>query len=262
MKLADRLLVKELGNALVALRKNPLLVFGASVMDLLFLFLYAFVGTFVGDQIAAHAVLIANHVSPMLAKGETGLLAKLFEGALRPLTFKLLVLMGLFFLVLFIIYVIIQGLAWWFSAKTAGTEQKFSVYLARFAKLNLVWLVFFVLIKLVDVLLGLRFQLIKKFVPGAFNLATPVMTVVFAALVLIAFLSYPRLKAKDFLHIPFLTALGLLGMCAVLFLVRWFVVENAGKVSTDLALLVSIMLLPVFVLMRVYAVRVVNHVGA
>lgn len=261
MNLADSLLVRELVDSLVALKKNPLLMLGASVLDLVFLFLYAFVGTFVGDQIAAHAVLIANQVSPMLAQGQTGILAKLFEGALRPLTFKLLLLMGLFFVLLYVLYVIIQGASWWLSSKTAGQDHKFSKYLSRFAKLNLFWLVLFVLIKLVDVLLGLRFQLVKKFAPGAFNLATPVMTVVFAVLLIIVFLSYPRLYAREFLRTPLLVVLGLLGMCAVLFLVCWFVIDLFSSVA-ELQLLSQIILLPIFVLFRVYAIRVISNVDA
>ena len=262
MHLAESELVKELLGALDCMKKNPVFVLAVVGLDLLFVIFCTFIYSLVGNQIAAHAVLIANQVSPMLAKGETGLLVKLFQGALQPLTVKLLVLIGLFFVLLYVGYVILQGLAWWLCSQVAQSSHSLRKYVVLFAKLNVVWLVLFAFIKLLDVFLGLRYQLIRKFAPSALNVSAPIVSVLFVTLGIIVFLSYGRLRAWEFLKIPFLQGSGLLVMCAVLFLVVWAVIDIFSTARFELRLFVQILFLPIFVLIRVYMIRVVNHVRA
>ncbi|HLC32332.1 MAG TPA: hypothetical protein VJJ82_00745, partial [Candidatus Nanoarchaeia archaeon] len=195
---------------------------------------------------------------PMLAKGETGLLAKLFEGTLQPLTMKLLLLMLLLFVLLYIVYVIIQGPAWYLASKIADQQSSLGKYLATFAKLNLLWLLFFVIIKMLDITLGLRYQLIKKFSPLALNVSAPIVTVLFVILGIIVFTSYGRLRALEFLKIPFLRMIGMLFVCVVLFLVLWFIIDLFASAPFEARVLVQIIFLPIFVLVRTYSIRVVN----
>nr|AQS33581.1 hypothetical protein [uncultured archaeon]AQS33876.1 hypothetical protein [uncultured archaeon] len=244
------------------MKKNPVFVLAVVGLDLLFVIFCTFIYSLVGNQIAAHAVLIANQVSPMLAQGQTGLLAKLFQGSLQPLTVKLLVLVGLFFVLLYVGYVVLQGLAWWFSSQVAQSAHSLRKYVVLFAKLNVLWLVLFAFIKLLDVFLGLRYQLIRKFAPSALNVSAPIITVLFVALGIVVFLSYGRLRAREFLKIPFLQGSGLLAMCVILFLVVWAIVDLFSTARFELRLLVQILFLPIFVLIRVYMIRVVNHVRA
>ena len=259
MNLSQSLLVKELLSSLDGIKNNPLLVLGASALDALFVFCYAFVGTLVSDQIAAHVVLISNQVSPMIAGGQTRILFKLFEGSLRPLSFKLVTLIFIFFVLIYLLYIALQGPAWWLASKVAGNKSSLNKYFWKFAKINLAWLVVFAVWKVLYFFFSVRYQLLKKFAPGT-DVAAIVFTVLFIVLTILAFLSYTRLRFSEGLKLPLSISAGLVGLCLVFALVALFIVSQLGKFSADLGLFVSILLFPVFVLMRVYAVRVVGNV--
>ncbi len=257
MNLEKTLLVRELLAGLKNILHNPLLVLGASALDALFIFCYAFVGTFVGDQIAAHVVLISNQISPMIASGQTGILFKLFEGALQSLSFKLVSLIILFFVLLYLVYIALQGPSWWLASKVAGNKVSFSSYFWKFAKLNLAWLVIFAVWKILDVFFSVRYQLLKKFAPGT-DFAAIIFTALFVFIAVSAFLSYTRLRFFEGVKLPLRVSAGIIGLCLVFLLVAVFVVSQLGRLNADFGLFVSILLFPVFVLMRVYAVRVVS----
>lgn len=260
MNLEKTLLVREFLAGLQSFVRNPLLVLSASFFDALFIFLYAFIVTLIGDQIAAYVVLISNQISPMIAAGQTGILFKLFEGALKSLSLKLVGLIFLFFISLYFLYILLQGASWFISSKIAGVKTVSQVsYFLKFAKLNLAWLVFFAVWKFLDLFFSVRYQLLKKFAPGT-DFAAIIFTALFVVLAISAFLSYARLRFSEIFRLPLKVSFGIIGVCLVFALVSMFVVSQLGRLNVDLGLFFSILLFPVFVLMRIYAIKVINNV--
>jgi len=136
--LSKHIVVKELINSLACLKKNPLLVILASIVDAVFFVAYGFFSSPIGDQIAAHAILISNKVSPMIAAGQTGIVYKLFQDPLRAITGKLFIILFMYFAVLYLVYVIFQGCSWYIATQISKKKPRFKEYFIGFAKLNVV----------------------------------------------------------------------------------------------------------------------------
>ena len=268
--LSRAVVIRELLASVDAVRANPLLVFIAAVIDAVFFFAWVFVTTFISDSLIAHAVLISNKLSPLLAQKKTGLLKYLFEPDISPLTEKFIVLFALFFIVSYALYVIFQAASWWLANSVAGQKQSFRKYFLGFARINLTWFAGYAVFKILDILAGLRYVVIKRFAPDAPDLAGSFLLVLFVFLFIAAWLSYPTFKRKTFFKAPVSVTAPLLFLSLCLFLVGQFIVDNLGnlfllpnlnKVLYYLVLFVLGMLLfSVVVFIKIYNSRVIAHV--
>ncbi len=266
--LSKLLVVKELGNAFVLLKKNPFWFVIASIIDALFFLAYGFFTTPVSDKILEHSVLVANQLSEMMRQQgsiPTGLLAKLFEPELWPYTAKLLMLIFTLFVVIYVIYVIFHGSSWWMATHIAGEKWAYRKYLLGFAKINLFWIFCYIIYKFLDVIISLRQVLIQKIAPGAPDIAGKVLFALLVVAFVAAIFSYPLLKIKTLFKTPIKTTLPLLIICSSLFLIAWQTIPITIFAKTfnklQLGQLIGLIILfPTMNLIRVYITRVLRHV--
>jgi len=264
--LSKELVVKELGNAFILLKKNPFWLVIASVIDAVFFLAYGFFTTPVSDKIIEHSVLLTNQLSDLLRQTggvPTGLLAKLFGPELWPYTAKLLSIILILFVVIYILYVIFHGSSWWMATHIAGEKEKYGKYMAGFAKINLFWIACLIIYRFLDVIISLRYLLIQKIAPGAPNIAGKVLFAVLLLAVIAAFFSYPFLKIKTLFKTPMRTSIPLIILSTSIYLCAQFILNMIGKANVNAALLAGLIILfPTMNLIRVYATRVLSHVHA
>ena len=261
--LSKILVVKELINSLHLLKKHAFWLVIAAFVDAVFFVAWGFFTTPIKDKILEHAVLIANELSVLMSQKQAGVLGHLISPELRPLTGKLVFLIFLLFAVIYVIYSAFQGTTWWMATQISEKKWKYRDYLLGFAKVNLIWIGASAIYKFLDVIIGLRHLLIEKFAPGTPNIAGKVLFVAIALLSAAAFLSYPTLKAKTIFKTPLKISAGLILLSASIYLATQFILNSISKASLDLALVAGLILLfPVIILIKVYAIRVISNVHA
>ena len=136
-------------------------------------------------------------------------------------------------------------------------------YMLGFARVNLIWVAGYILFKLLDIIISLRYIVIQKFAPTAPNVAGTMLFVVLIFLALAAFLSYPLLRANTIFKTPLKFSVPLIILSASIFLAAQFILNNIGKINVDAALIAGLILLfPVMNLIRTYAIRVLSNVHA
>ena len=263
MNLEKQLVVKELIQTFSLIKSNALLFVISAFLDAAFFFFSGLFTTPIRDSLVAHAVLLGNELSQLLAGGQGGLLYKLFSPEISPLTYKALSLMLLLFVVLYAIYVAFQGTSWWLSRTIAGRKDSYRDYFLGFAKINLVWFGLYAIYKVVDLIVGLRYVLVQKLSPGSPNLLGGFMTFLFALLVLTAFFSYATLKKKALFKTALSVSVPLIVLSASIFLALYFIHMQIISFNKDLGLLAGLILvIPSFTVIRIYATRVLTHVHA
>jgi len=268
--LSKMLVVKELINSLHLIKKNAFWLVIASLTDAVFLLAYGFFTTPVSEKIVEHSVLVANKLSEVMAgKFPTGVLFKLFGPELRPLTFKLILIILLLFLVIYLVYTVFQATSWYIATIIAGKEYSYKQYLLGFARLNILWMGGYLLYKILDVILGLRYIIIRQIVPGAPNIAGKVLLAAFVFFILAALFSYPLLKAKTIFKTPWRISLALVILCTSMFLAARFILDKTAYYGfmyyhtfTPAYVVGLLLLFPTITLIKVYATRVLSNVHA
>lgn len=264
--LSKELVVRELITTLSLFRKNPFWLVIASVIDALFFLAWGFFTTPVSDKILAHSVLLANQLSDMMrqqGRVPTGLLVKLFGPELWPYTAKLLTLIFVLFVVSYLIYTIFHGSSWMIATQIAGEKRTYGKYMLGFAKINLLWMLCYIIYKFFDVIAGLRHVLINKIAPGAPNIAGNVLLGILAVVFVSAIFSYPQLKAKTLFKTPLRVSIPLIVLSTSIYLCAQFILNMISKANLNTALLFGLIILfPTMNLIRVYITRVLSHVHA
>jgi hypothetical protein len=263
--LSKTTIVKELIDSLYSIKKNPFWLIMASLTDALFFLAWGFFTTPVRDKIVEHSVLVANQLSAIVAEQQgkipTGILKHLIGPQLWPLTAKLLFLIFLLFIIIYLVYNAFHGTSWWMATNIAGEKWTYRQYVLGFAKINLLWITAFIIYKLLDVILGLRYLIIQKFAPGAPNIAGKMLFAALVLLVLAAFFGYPKLKTKTLFATPLRISIPLIILCTSIYLTAQFILNSIGKLSVDAALIAGLLLLfPTITLIKVYAIKVISHV--
>ncbi len=257
------LVVKELINSLQLLKQNSLYFVIAAFLDAAFFFFWGFFTTPVRDAIVAHAVLISNKISEILAgRQPQGLLFQLFNPDVKPLTYNMIMLILLLFVIIYITYAIFQGTNWWLSRKIAGQKETYRQYFFGFAKINLLWIGLYALYKIIDAIIGIRNVIVQKFAPGTPNILGILVQLLFALVVLAAIFSYPTLKAKTIFKTPLKITIPLVILSASIYLAISYITNLIASISIDAALIAGIILVfPALVLIRVYITRVLTNVN-
>ncbi|MBI4146246.1 hypothetical protein HY489_02815 [Candidatus Woesearchaeota archaeon] len=252
--------IKEFVNTLQQLKKSPFLLVVAALIDAASFIAYGFFTTSISDRIVAQGVLLTNQVSSLLAQGKQGILYLLFQNPIRPLTGKLLMLLALLFVVTFIVYTAFQATSWYFAHHIAGRKPGYKNYVLTFAKLNLFWTALYILYKILDTYFGLRYVVIKKFSPEAYNMAGIILFMLLVIALIAAAFSYATLNTKTLFRTPLKKTIPLLLVCAIIFLNAQFLINQAAKVNIDFGLVFGIVLLfPVIIFLKTYLVNCLDH---
>ena len=287
--LSKTIINRELFASLSLVRKSAFLFVVAVIVDAFFFIAYGFFTAPVNNKIVEHSVLLANALSPLIASGQSGLLFKLFEGALAPLTGKLIILICMLFAITYAVYCAFHGTSWYLAQQIARRNVTFRHYFLGFAKINILWMAGCVVYKLLDVVIALRHQLIVKFTPGAPNIAGTILLAGLLVWVFLAFFSYPTLRAKTALELPLRVSFPLVLLSGAVNSLPMFVgqfsvnnvvsligqffingiivgtvqffLNTVSKTNLDLALLFGlIFLFPTFIYLKVYSILVISHV--
>jgi len=259
--LSKLLVIRELLKSLQLIKKNIFWLVMASLVDALFFVAWGLFTTPVKEKIVQHAILLTNQLSPLLAEKQQGILNLMFTPEMQPMTGKLILLMLTLFAVTYIVYTAFHGTSWWMATQIAEKKLNYRQYMLGFARVNLIWITGYLIYKFLDVLFSVRYAIIKQLIPGTPYIAGKVLFVYLLFLGIAAFLSYPLLKATTIFKTPIKVTGPLVILSASMYLATQFILNNIGKASVDVALIVGLVLLfPVMNLIRTYAIRVLSNV--
>lgn len=265
MNLASLPVIREWCASWRLLARQKLLVIASGFMDLLFLIAFGFMTTPVYGKLTEHVIIIGALVSQQLraaaGRMRPAIIDTLFQEPVRGYTWQFLGLLVVLAVVVFVLFWIFQGLAWWLATAVAGKNMRWRAFLTRFARVNVVWFGLFVLWYVLDTVFDLRRIAVEKATGQA---ATGAGIVLFGVLVLIwyfAIISYPLLRIKQSFVLGTQKA-GVLvpafALVIVHFLAGNLVVRWLAGLSTALMFVVGAILLVVLLAWaRVYMSRMV-----
>jgi hypothetical protein len=285
-------LIKEWTLSWLVLARNKGYVLASALLDIVFLFLagmpfiYDWFSAFVHsfniislprpgfipalffDQLQNHIGIIfkltAEQMHEAAGRARPAVLDTLFQPPVSAYTWQFL---GMFVLVVFFVFLlfsIIQGLAWWMATNAAGTRSNARSFVLRFAKLNLLWFALYFLWQCLDNLFDLRDVVIEKASGSPSFTGDIVFSVILVALVYFALLSYPVLSARTALKTGTRKLYVLLP--AVLFMAVHVLAGNAvvkwlAPLSAPVAFVLgAVILLVLLAWTRVYVALVMKRV--
>lgn len=255
MNLSNHPAVKHLGTAFTFLKKNPLLLIAACLLDAAFFFAWGFYTTPINERIVEQAILVANSAGENLKQGNLS--------ALLPLNPQILSLLGILFITSFLLYVIFHGTNWWIAQKLVNRKTGYKQYVLGFAKVNLLWLLAYALYRIFDVIIALRATIVEKLAPGLPNIAAYFLFAFLLVMTFAALFSYPTLKARTLFTTPLNISSPLTLLTLSVFLAAHYVANLFEYIHPDAALIAGILLvLPMLTYLRVYITTVITNVHA
>jgi hypothetical protein len=179
-------------------RKEWVNVLGLALWDVVFLLVYGFFSSFLFELINNVFYQVGGVLSARAPEytqqfvADPGLLSLLFfDPTLQPFGLRLLGLFALLLVIVFVLFVLFQGFSWWLSLRLLGFNKSLSTYIKLFARLNVLWLVLFVVYRLLRFASALRFTAVQQFSPEAsVNVLSIVLSLVFIIVMYFAFVSY------------------------------------------------------------------------
>lgn len=267
MNILKQKAIAQFLRTLEHVKEHPGLLVLAAVIDALFFIVYGFLTAPVSDKIIEQSVMITNELSKQWAAGlKTGLLKLLFMDPAKQYTGKLLMYLALLFLLGFVIYSLFQALTWVLALRSAGHHQTYWRYLRGFMRVNLTWFAAYILYRLLDIVVDLRFVLIQKFEPAAINILGGILQSIFVFVVLCAITSYPTLRAKTLFKTKIAdSALFVLVSFVIILNAQFFtnqlskilILPNLGQTAATIMLIILGIFFALFMnLIKIYAVRV------
>ncbi len=230
-------------ETLKLIQKNFFLFITAIIVDVTFFIAYGFFTAPITNKIIEHAALITNKLSIIMAEQPTGILKHLFDPEIQPITIKLGLLITLMFIVTYIIYCIFQGTSWWITTLITKKGYKYHKYLQGFAKINLYWMLGYIIYKILDVIISVKFVVLQKITENAINIEGKIL---FAGLLLLgitALFSYPTLKAGTLYRTPLRKSLPILFISAIAYIAIQFIIQYLGKINIHAALITGAILI-------------------
>ncbi|VVB81674.1 Uncharacterised protein [uncultured archaeon] len=246
-------------ETLKLIRKNLLLFITAIVVDVTFFIAYGFYTAKIGEKITAYATLIINKLSIIMAEQPTGLLKHLFDAEIKPLTINLGLLVIIFFATTYILYCIFQGTSWWFITKINEKKDRYHNYLLGFARINLIWMAGYIIYKILDVIISVRYALMQKIAENATNTGGKILFAAALLLGITAFFSYPTLKPGTLFRTPLKTSILILIIGVAFYIAIQLMLPQINKINAQAALIIgTIILFTGINLVKVYTTRATN----
>lgn len=127
-------------------------------LDIIFLFFYGFIKQGIFSKIAEY--LYAIQVSTTVNAQNLNSIESLTSGLSNPVYStniqKIILLLFLFYLLIYFIYVIIEGMAWWFTYFYSGKKIDKGYFLKKFGLINLPLIFFLIVDNLFRFIYGFR----------------------------------------------------------------------------------------------------------
>lgn len=237
------------------IKERPsLAVFGA-VTDALFFVALGLFTSPVSVIMVEQFSKIAQEFSRGIAQEQPELFSVL---ANSNVTTALFVNIAIYFAIIFSTYVLIQGTSW-FIAKKYFYSAGYVKSIITFAKINLFWFALFIVYKLTDFMLNLRYRLLESLQPGTIDVAGNIMMILFFAGLGMANFAYAREKTFAYFKTPFKKSSIILATGALLFFIPYAIFYAIGTINVTASVWASaIILLPLMTYLRVYLMEELN----
>ncbi len=247
------------------LSRNILTVFAGGFLDVLFFISLGFLTAPVFDKLTEHVIIIGSLVSAQMqaaaGRARPAIIDALFQEPVSGYTWQFFGLLLLLAAVVFVLFWLFQGTAWWLAHGIAGKRHKWRQFLVSFGKVTSVWFLLYVVWYAIDLVLDLRGLLVEKATGQPAAGAGIVMFVILSLLVYFALLSCALLSVRKSLSVGARRVLGILpAMIVVLahFLAGNFVVRLLGQLHSAVMFVGGVVLLVALLAWtRVYIARVV-----
>jgi len=231
------------------IKERPILALFASLSDALFFISLGFFTTPISVLMVEQFSKIAQEFSKGVAQEQPELFNVL---ANSNVTSALVVNLLLYFAAIFVLYVIIEGSSWFIAKKYFGSASYIRSILV-FAKINLFWFALFIIYKLLDFVLNLRYRLLESLQPGTLDIAGNVMMVLFFIGLGMASFAYAQGKIFAFFKISPSKSFMIILTGALLFFVPYAIFYALGSIDSTLSIIASaLVLLPLMTYLRVY----------
>ena len=222
--LAELPLIKEWTHSWLVLARNKGYVLASALLDIVFFFLVGmpfiydwfsaavhsfniislprpgFIPALFFEQLQNHIGIIfkltAEQMRAAAGRARPAVLDTLFQPPVSAYTWQFLGMLVLVVLFVFLLFSIIQGLAWWMATNAAGKHSSARSYVLKFAKLNLLWFGLYFLWQCLDNLFDLRDVVIEQASGSPSFTSDIVFSIILLAIVYAALLSYPVLSAR------------------------------------------------------------------
>ena len=155
-------IISSLKRSIELLKEHKPLVLLSASADMLFLFVYGFVFSMVFSRIEGYLLELYNLMMESPQKMQNTLLNNGLLSALRA-TPEMSAVFGkavTWFLVLgaiiYVLYSIFQGISWRISYRIMGKKIAYSRFIVKFALVNLLWFVFYIIYQVIDYLFDLN----------------------------------------------------------------------------------------------------------
>ncbi|OYT32867.1 hypothetical protein DRJ22_02575 [Candidatus Woesearchaeota archaeon] len=229
------------------------------VFDVLFFFLFGFITGPVRVRLAELATIIASSIPSVVEKLDFVTVSKVFFSPdIKPFLFRLLSFVFLFYFLVFVVFVVCQGLAWWFAFKIVKPKS-FLRFFWSFFRISLFWGVILAVLHFVSVFVDLRFEVLKKFNPSSVNFLGYFIFALIVISAVLVFFSYLKLRLFAFFKIPFKKSFNVLFVSFIIIVLIKLLPKLVAKINPTVALVVSFLLtFPGFLFIRVYSINLVK----
>jgi hypothetical protein len=168
----------------------------SAALDLAFFVLYGFMTAPLLSLLSDHTIAIGMLLSGQMRAAEGGarpaVISVLFNPPVSKYVLQFIILLVVLALAVFLLYCMLQGLAWRIAGMLSGLKMHWRAFLLHFARINLLWFGLYCLWHCVSMALELRGIFIGagRTPPGA------VMYVLLGLAAYFAVVSYPLLSIK------------------------------------------------------------------
>ncbi len=268
MDLARIVVIREWVASWKTLAHQGLYVIASGLMDFLFLFSFGFLTRPVFDKLTEHVIIIGTLVSEQMrvpaGRVRPAVLDALFLDPARNYTWQFLGLLIVLAVVMFVLFCLFQGMAWWFATSVAGKKTPWRIFLLQFARINLLWFGLYAAWSVVDAIFDVRRLVVEKALGQSAPASGILLGIVLVLLISFAVLSYPLLNIRKAVllgtrHVQ--TMVPAFILIIVQFLTGNFLLQWIAQVSKlALFILGTVILVVLLAWSRLYVARLVQAV--
>lgn len=114
----------------------------SAALDLAFLVLYGFMTAPLLSLLSDHVVAVGMLLSGQMRAAEGGrpaVISVLFHPPVSKYVFQFIILLFVLAIAVFLLYCVLQGLAWRVAGRLSGLKMHWRAFLLHFARVNLLW---------------------------------------------------------------------------------------------------------------------------
>ncbi|MEM4253960.1 MAG: hypothetical protein QXR48_01045 [Candidatus Woesearchaeota archaeon] len=239
----------------------------SAVLDVLFLVLYGFMTSQLFDKLTEHVIVIGTLLTEQMRavadRTRPAIIDALFQPPVSRYTWQFVALLVILAIVVFVLFCVFQGLAWFIAARLTGSRTHWRKYLLVFARINLLWAGLYFFWQVADTVFNLRRVAVEKITGQIIAGSGIVMQVLLAVLIYFAIVSYALLGIRKAFVVGTRKIIVLLPavviVCLQFFICNYFLIRLA-EISPKLSFIITaIVLVLLLAWTRAYATIVVRQ---